>query len=411
MSEVTTAELAAELVNSQDQQLALYELSQAMRQKRSIEDAVKELVHLVTRTMKAQAAGVIVAVPDRPQIVSQFQENAIISEDGLRIWLHQIQASPYYILQNQVPGYESLLVLPLQLNEDIVGVLAVANKVDGLMASPDRKLGQAIVNQAGIYFENLLFAEQRVAEARVQTELKLARDVQMQLLPQRPTDVPGLDIAGFSEPALHVGGDTYDFLVDDHQQFHVCVGDVSGKGMPAALLMAMVRTTLRNAWQFGEQASPATAIEQTNASLYDDFTETSMFATLFVATYDAEERILRYANAGHSPVIYRPHGGTAQLLVADGVPIGVLTESQVEDRSLRFGEGDLLIISTDGLNEARNQDGELFGQESLLNLTDNLAGRPAATIAHELLTAVDIYADGQPQADDQTLVVIRGLAK
>jgi sigma-B regulation protein RsbU (phosphoserine phosphatase) len=408
ISEATTAELTAELVNSQDQQLALYELSQAMRQKRSIEDAVKELGHLVARTMKVQAVGVIVAVPDRSPIVSHYQENATITEKALQEWLRKIQASHYYILQNQVPGYESLLVLPLQLNEDIVGVLAVANKISGPMASPDRKLGQAIVNQAGIYFENLLFAEQRVAEAKVQTELKLARDVQMQLLPQRPPDVSGLDITGFSEPALQVGGDTYDFLVDGNQHFHICVGDVSGKGMSAALLMTMVRTTLRNAWQFGEHVSPATAIERTNASLYDDFTETGMFATLFVASYDAAERTLRYANAGHSPVIYRPHDDQAQLLEADGVPVGVLNNTLVEDRSMHFGEGDLLVVCTDGLNDAHNQDGELSGGARLMELVNDLGDEPAEKIAQILLTAVAKFTAGQPQADDQTLVILRG---
>jgi sigma-B regulation protein RsbU (phosphoserine phosphatase) len=410
MSETTISELTTELINSQDQQLALYELSQAMRRKRSIKDAVDELVHLVARTMKSQAVGVIVSVPDRPPIISCYPENAI-EQDTLREQLRQIQTSQYYILQNQTPEYDSLLVLPMQLNEEITGVMAVVNKINGSMASPDRKLGQAIVNQADIYLENLLFAEQRVAEARVQTELKLARDVQMQLLPQRPPDILGLDVSGFSEPALHVGGDTYDFLVGDDQRFHFCVGDVSGKGMSAALLMAMVRTTLRNAWQFGEYVSPATAIERTNASLYDDFTETGMFATLFVASYNAEERTLQYANAGHSPVIYRPRGGKAQLLEADGVPIGVLTESLVENRSLLFAEGDLLVVCTDGLNEARNQDGQLYSRERLLNLVDNLADQSAEIIVRELLAAADKFAGSQPQADDQTLVVIRGLAE
>jgi sigma-B regulation protein RsbU (phosphoserine phosphatase) len=296
------------------------------------------------------------------------------------------------------------------LNDAIAGVLAVANKIDGPMASPDRKLGQAIANQAGIHFENLLFAEQRVAEARLQTELKLARDVQMQLLPQRPPEVPGLDIYGFSEPAMQVGGDTYDFLVGDDQRFHCCLGDVSGKGMSAALIMTMMRTALRNSWRFNPGISPAMAIERTNTSLYADFTETGMFATLFAASYNPDGKRLHYANAGHSPVIYRPREGRAQLLEADGVPVGVLTESLVEDRSLHFGEGDLLIVCTDGLNEAQNRAGELFGRRKLLELADKLGEQPSEMIAQELLEAVNAFASGQPQADDQTLVVVRGVA-
>ena len=153
------------------------------------------------------------------------------------------------------------------------------------------------------------------------------------------------------------------------------------------------------------------AIERTNSSLYDDFTETGMFATLFAASYNPDGKRLHYANAGHSPVIYRPRGGRAQLLEADGVPVGVLTESLVEDRSLPFEDGDLLVVCTDGLNEAHNDEGELFGRERLLELVDALGARPAETIAQDLLAAVDTFVGGQPQTDDQTLVVVRGVAR
>lgn len=136
-----------------------------------------------------------------------------------------------------------------------------------------------------------------------------------------------------------------------------------------------------------------------------------MFATLFAADYIADEGKIHYANAGHSPVIYRQQGGKAQLLEADGVPVGVLTDSLVEDHSLVFGLGDLLIVCTDGLNEARDQDGALFGREQLLNLVDDLADQTSELIAQKLMAAVNNFSDGQPQADDQTLVVIRGVAE
>ena len=183
--------------------------------------------------------------------------------------------------------------------------------------------------------------------------------------------------------------------------------------MSAALLMTMMRTSLRNAWRFNDHISPALAIDRTNTGLYDDFTETGMFATLFVADYNAENSTLNYANAGHSPVIYRPVGGKAKLLEADGVPVGVLTDSLVEDHQLVFKAGDLLVVCTDGLNEARDQDGALFGRERLLNLVDDLADQTNQTseiIAQKLMAAVNEFADGQPQADDQTLIVMKRTA-
>ena len=410
MSETHLKALTAELVNSQDQLIAMYELSQAMREKLNIIDAVDELAHLAARTMKAEAAAVILIIADRPTIISQYPEKSI-QHNLLEDWLQKIQSSQYYILQNQTPDLNSLLALPVHLNGQISGALAIVNKVGGPMGSPDRKLGQAIANQAGAHLENVLFVERSVSEARLQTELQLARDVQVQLLPQYPPEVTGLDITAFSKPALHVGGDSYDFITQDSSQLHFCLGDVSGKGMSAALLMTMVRTTIRSAWRFNHHISPARVIDRTNTSLYDDFTETGMFATLFVADYNCDDSTLHYANAGHSPVIYRPKGHRARLLEADGVPVGVLTDSLVEDHSLLFEAGDLLVVCTDGLNEARNHAGDLFGHEKLLNLVDNLSDHTSEVITEKLMAAVSEFSADQPQADDQTLVVIRAVSK
>ena len=148
---------------------------------------------------------------------------------------------------------------------------------------------------------------------------------------------------------------------------------------------------------------------RSNEALYDDFTEVSMFATVFVGHYYSELRQLTYANAGHSPVIYVPAGGQATMLEADGTPMGILPVSLSANHRIGIQPGDLLVIATDGLNEARNAHDELFGHGRLMSLVTSLAHKPAQEIAETLYDEVEAYSAGHMQDDDQTMVVLRGV--
>jgi sigma-B regulation protein RsbU (phosphoserine phosphatase) len=278
-------------------------------------------------------------------------------------------------------------------------------------ASPEIKLAHAIAEQAGSQIENVLLHEETVAQARLETEMVLARSVQKRLLPNRAPSVPGLVLHGRTVPALQVGGDFYDFITTPAQGTRLCtfaVGDVSGKGLSAALVMAMTRTVLRSKANGG--ASPAQVLDGANAELYDDFTEVAMFATAFVGQYNPNTQALCFANAGHSPVIYCPSGGPARLLEADGTALGVLPVSLCEDYALPFGPGELLIMGTDGFSEATNAAGEMFGYERLLRLVESLADKPAEAILDALFAAIGSFAAGHLQEDDRTLVVAKGVA-
>ena len=154
---------------------------------------------------------------------------------------------------------------------------------------------------------------------------------------------------------LQVGGDFYDFLHLDGRPFTFTVGDISGKGLPAALLMAMTRTVIRAKVHDAPTPTPEHVVGRSNKELYDDFTEVNMFATVFVGQYQPLNREMLYANAGHSPVIYCPAGGKARLLKADGTAVGILPTSLSENQRLIFRPGDVLVVATDGLNEAHNE--------------------------------------------------------
>ena len=150
-------------------------------------------------------------------------------------------------------------------------------------------------------------------------------------------------------------------------------------------------------------------VSQANEELYADFTDVNMFATVFVGQYNQTSHQLTYANAGHSPVIYRPLNREAQLLEADGTALGVLPTSFSQDHAVTFRPGDMLIIGTDGLNETQNEQQEMFGYDRLLELINSVPHLPAEEIGKTLYEAVSTFSVGQPQFDDQTLMVIKGV--
>lgn len=249
--------------------------------------------------------------------------------------------------------------------------------------------------------------QESVNHTHIEAEMELARRVQLRLLPKSPPDVDGLDIGADSCPAWQVGGDFFDFIYRPGRPFIFAVGDVTGKGLSAALLMSMTRTVVRSAAKFTTVLTPKAVMNRSNVDLYDDFTEVGMFATAFIGQYQPQADELSYANAGHSPVIYCPAGGPATLLQADGTAMGVLPFGSWENHALPFRPGDLLVVATDGFSEARDQTGDMFGYDRLLRLIEAVADRSAQKISEQIYDSVRDFAYGQPQDDDQTIVVIK----
>ena len=243
--------------------------------------------------------------------------------------------------------------------------------------------------------------------AKLQVEIELAKRVQQSLLPKELPQRPGLEVWAATRSAFDIGGDFYDFVDTPDRPLTIVVGDVSGKGMAAALFMAVTRRVLRTQANFRAAPSPQTIVRYTNAELYADFTNSIMFSTAFVGQYHDAPHSLVYANAGHSPVIYCPRGGKAQVLQANATALGVIPKSNVADQELVFEAGDVLVIGTDGLNEARNGEDRMFGYYGLKTTVEATAHLPAHAIVAALFEAVDRHSSGDTAQDDQTLVVLK----
>ena len=402
-------EMTNELIDHQDQLLALYELTQSMRSQLEVTDVLHTLAQSAGRLIKATAAATVLVERDTPLFT--HYPHPVMDDATLLNLLAQCSASGNHLFLTTAnhlpPGTAGAIFEPLMVRGQIRAGLCLLRDLP--FGSPDHKLARAICDQGAAAIETALLYQETLAQARLQTEAELAKNVQLRLLPQTLPHVSGLDVAAASLPASVVGGDFYDCQQHPGEPFMFAVGDVTGKGMPAALLMAMTRTLLRSKSRSLHRASPADILGSVNDDMYDDFSEVSMFATVFVGQYASGENLLYYANAGHSPVVYCPAGGEAVLLEADGTALGVLPVSLCENHALYFYPGDVLVAATDGFSEARNAQGEMFGYRRLLRLIESLAAQSAQSIANTLFQTITDYSAGHGQDDDQTLVVIKGV--
>ena len=413
--------LTAELIETQDQLLALYDLAKATRTHLDIHQTLRSLARAAARLIKSECAAVVLIGDGGEVLIGEDGVQPLgASVDGLVGLVRHAHSEGRELSSASPPDLGSsgddrgtrlhnVFVAPIKVCPGWAGGLVLGNKGRGAFPSPERKLARAIAEQAGGQIENVLLYQQALKKTRLEAEMELARSVQMRLLPQRLPVVPGLDIWAGSRTALHVGGDFYDFALHRSGALTFTLGDVSGKGAAAALLMSMTHAVFRSA-AGASLLSPADIIGHTNTHLYDDFSSVAAFVTMFVGQYDVRTRRLAYANAGHSPVIYCPAHGSAVLLEADGPAVGVLPITLSANETLSLSPHDVLVVATDGFNEAQRDDGEMFGIERLSQLIESLAGGSAQHIALGLYAGIEAFAGGRAQDDDQTIMVVKGVA-
>jgi len=299
----------------------------------------------------------------------------------------------------------SLLCAPLVSKGRMIGLLAVFNKkAEAGFSADDQRLLAIIASESAQVIENARLAEKEKTLLRMQEELSLAREIQGNLLPKETPRPAGYDIAGKSVPAKEVGGDYFDFLAVEENRLAFCLGDVSGKGLPAALLMANLQAAIRGQAMAG--TSPTSCLERANALLFRN-TSAEKFATLFFGCLGVSDHVLHYCNAGHNYPFLFSAGKAPQRLSAGGLALGCLESFPFEESRVELAPGDRLVIFSDGISEAVNGNGEEFGEPRLQELAAVDAGATSAELIEKILQAVGRHAGAQPQMDDMTLLVIQ----
>lgn len=281
--------------------------------------------------------------------------------------------------------------------------------VDALEKGRGREAGLLLRNHLETFLEYLRKSESDSAFHRMfHKDLEGAKDVQQAFFPPEKLSIPGLSFETFYRPAHGIGGDYYDFLSLQSGRWGIAIGDVSGKGIGAALLMASLQASLR-AQALHSHLDISTLIGDVNRLVYES-SPTHFFACLFYAEYDPSTRVLKYVNAGHNPpIVARRVNGSVDLfyLMAANPPVGVSADLQFVTNTFQLKANDILVAYTDGITEAENRDGEQWGQERLENLLRSCGGSTVGQVIKCILDQVSAFADGKPQCDDTTLVVLK----
>ncbi len=330
---------------------------------------------------------------------------AVVYFDKPDDWLRDAPAPEQQALQQ----LDAQLLLPLKGRDDLIGVMALGPKrSEEPYSKTDLQLLQSVADQTGLAIENsrLLssLAEEAARRERFNRELEIAREVQERLFPQCYPRIPGLDCAGHCRPAQGVGGDYYDFIALPENRLGIAVGDVSGKGISAALLMASLRASLRGQ-TLGGPGDLAALMRNVNALLYEA-SAANRYATFFYAQYDPRDRTLAFVNAGHNPpVVLR--GDEVLRLEADGPVVGLLPGVQYAQSSLALLPGDILLAYTDGISEAMTSDDEEWGEDRMIAAAQACRDLPAAGMIERMMEDADAFTAVAPQHDDMTLVVVK----
>lgn len=301
----------------------------------------------------------------------------------------------------------SILSVPLLCKGKLIGVLNVFNKKGGLkFLKEDQRLLSIIASQSAQVIENARLYEEEKQLREFEKELETARSMQMQLLPKESPQIPGFDVAGVSYPAREVGGDYFDFIELEDKSWVIALGDVVGKGVPAALLMSNLQATLRSqAWT---STSNVDCISKTNNILHLN-TESTKFVTLFYGVLDPVGKVFRYVNAGHNFPFHFGLDARIENLEKGGLVLGMLPDVSFEEGTVECNSGDVTVIYSDGVTEAENENEDLFGEKRLQEIVAANRNLGARQIIDRLYEAVKSFSAGRKQDDDITLVVIKSL--
>ncbi len=303
----------------------------------------------------------------------------------------------------------SLLSVPLKLKGQMIGLLNVFNKREkGGFTQEDQRLLSIIAAQSAQVIENARLYEEEKVLLRIEEDLRLAQEIQRNLLPKGNPVIPGYDVAGRSTPAKEVGGDYYDFISMEGSKIALALGDISGKGMPAALLMSNLQATLRGQTRFS--SSSEQCLKRSNKLLYES-TDVQKFATLFYSMLDYEKHEITYSKAGHDAPFYFKNTGEMRRLETGGTILGFREESDFEEETLIMEPGDLILVYSDGITEAMNsQRDEEFGEERLQKVIQKHLDKSSKQLMEQIFRAVRDFTEGTPQSDDMTLLAIQRMA-
>jgi sigma-B regulation protein RsbU (phosphoserine phosphatase) len=313
-----------------------------------------------------------------------------------------VRNDPRYV--NARPETRSEMVAPIISNEEVVGVFDLESDQLNAYTDDDLQLLLLLASQVAIIIEKVMLHEQLVEKKRLEGQLEVAREVQLELLPASDPQLEGFDICAYNFSTEEVSGDYYDWVRIYDDQIGIVIADVSGKGVPAALLMAFLRASLRAAIHIGY--APHISMAKVNYLLWESI-ERNQFVTAFYAVLDASNKTLAYTNAGHNPPLLMDADGTARFIERGGLPLGMFRDTRYYEYYLPIETGQTLVLYTDGVTEAINNAGEEYGRDRLERIVREGRSLSARGLIDLIYQDILRWTDGRGSHDDMTFFIIK----
>ena len=421
---------------SSDRLALLYRLSQTFNSSLNLDEVLNRVMDEVIAAMRAErgfvmlhkadgrlvfrvARGMDQKTIDEPRFQISRSVVERVAREGQPILTSDAQRDDRFSMRRSVKilGLRSILCVPLKIRDKVSGVVYVDNRLKvGIFTQADLELLTAIASSAAIAVENARLYQVAVEKGRLERELQMAREVQASFLPRETPQVPGWEFAARWQPAREVAGDYYDFIPVDFnlakgsepsQGWGIVIADVSDKGMPAALFMALTRSIVRAS--VGRAPSPADGIAHANQLICADSTR-GMFVTLFYALLNPATGEITYVNAGHNPpLLCRADQDQLTKLTRTGMALGVVEDTPFEQHTLRLNPGDFILLYTDGVTDAIDAHWQDFGMERLQRVILDHRHAPAADVMAALEQALGDFVGSSAPFDDMAMVVIKCL--
>ncbi|HEU4765780.1 MAG TPA: GAF domain-containing SpoIIE family protein phosphatase [Pyrinomonadaceae bacterium] len=323
---------------------------------------------------------------------------------GAPIISNDVRNDPVYV--NARDRTRSEMVAPIISNDEVIGCFDLESDDLNSYSNDDLELLMLLASQVAIIIEKVMLHEQLIEKKRLQGQLEVARQVQLELLPPEDPALPGYDISAYNFPTEEVSGDYYDWVRLFDDQIGIVIADVAGKGVPAAILMAFLRASLRAASHIGYATHISMA--KVNYLLWESI-ERNQFVTAVYGILDAANRTLSFSNAGHNPPLLVKPTGETRFIDQGEQPLGMFRETRYHQYHLVLEKGDVLVMYTDGATEAESPSGEEFGRERLAEAVKQSLDKPAREMIAGIQMAILEWTASVGANDDVTFFVIKAL--
>jgi phosphoserine phosphatase RsbU/P len=300
----------------------------------------------------------------------------------------------------------SEVVAPIISNDEVIGVFDLESDEQDAYTEDDKQVLMLLASQVAISVEKAMLHEQLVEKKRMEAQLEVARQVQLALLPERDPEISGFDISAYNFSTEEVSGDYYDFVKPHEDQLGLVIADVSGKGVPASLLMSFLRASLRAAIHIGY--APNVGMAKVNYLLWESI-EQHQFVTAFYGMLDATNRTLAFVNAGHNPPLILDPDDSARFIERGGLPLGLFKDTRYYEYYLPIDAGQILVLYTDGATEATSPEGEEYGRARLVESVRASRDRRARDMIDYIYNDIFEWSGGRGASDDVTFVIIKAL--